>query len=309
MARVYLDSPEQYLSINYRKNLNNIKKNYMDNDQDFFMLIVGDGTGLGLGKSTLMHATLAYMDVLLHGEKNRRFTTDNLFFDTDDYRLSKSRLKPLDCFGWDEPDSFLSTDGSTRKSRKLKLDLIHIRDQRHFMMVCADNIFTVGPWLRPNNASRINAILRIIKKGVVYAYTFKTGSMLNIRVDQRTRKITWPPADLIFFFKPIPKSTEWWKDYKRRKDKHKGKSCLDEKVSRLSLKREEKIRKSFTMSDIAEIAGVSKVTAFKWKNMGVFPKSGVYVDYNGTVRVTEKAYKSGMKKVFRMKQKDGRRKL
>lgn len=304
MKKIFLEDPGKYLDEKIKRNLVNLKKNYMDRDQDWLGLIVGDGTGLGVGKSTLEHLLCANMDVLCHGKDLRTFHTGRVFFSNSDYRMEKPNLKPLDSFCWDEPDAFLSTTGASRKSRKLKLDLIHIRQQRHFMMICADNVFTVGPWLRPSNTSRINAIFRCLKRrGVVYVYTLKTGSMLKIKADMRTKRIIWPAADLIFFFNPIPKTSEWWKDYIKRKNAHLSKSSMDEKVTKLTLKREKNLKNSLSIADMAEINKVNKETIRRWMKTGVFGKRGVYKDLNGEWRITMKAYKSGMKRLFKLKQK------
>jgi len=303
VRKIFLENPGQYLSPKIKANLKNLKKEYMDKDLDFFFLITADKTGVGLGKSTLQHLLSAFMDLEIRGLEARRYNTNHIFFDEANFRLMQPYLKPGDCFGFDEPDAFFSLEGGTRKQRRLKLKMIHIRQQLYFMSVCTDSLFTVGPWVRPGMETRINAILRIVRRGVVYLYSGKTGTMQKIKFDTKSgqRRIVWPAADLIFFFKPIPKSTEWWKDYIKRKNAYLKQSEDNPRAVRLMQKQQKKRMNTLTLSDIADIQHVHKATVEGWNREGYFGKRGVYKGVDGMIRIKLKAYNAGMKRIERHK--------
>lgn len=303
MKKIFLEDPGQYLDAKTKQNLQHVKRNYIDKDLDFFGLIVADKTGVGLGKSTLEHELCAYMDILNWGIKGRRFHTGRIFFNEACYRMEESYLKPMDSFGFDEPDAFFSLSATSKASRRLKLKVIHIRQQRYFFMLCADSLFSVSSWVRPGGETRINIIFRITKRGVCLVYSGRTGTLQKIQLDTKKRKVKWPSADMIIFFKPIPKTTEWWKDYIKRKNAYLKQSDDNPKAVKLMQKHEKKMRDTLTLSNIADIQKVHKTTVERWYRAGYFGKRGVFKDATGIIRVKMKAYNAGMKRVLRAKNK------
>lgn len=236
VRKVFLEDPGKYLCVKTKDSLKKAKENYMDQDQDYFGLVVADKTGVGLGKSTFWMLLCAYMDILINGMNNRRFHLGQIFFDSVDFRFGRPKLKRKDCFGFDEPDAFFSLTTTTKEARKLKLDIIHLRQQNFFFFLCADSPFSVSSWVRPGGNTRISAIFRIVKRGVCYVYSQRTGTMNKIKMDSRTRQITWPEADVIIYFKRIPKSTEWWQGYDKKKTAYLKGSDESPKVMKALLK-------------------------------------------------------------------------
>lgn len=302
--KIFLDNPGQYLDRTTKANMRNVKRTYIDNDLDFFGLVVCDKTGTGLGKSSFAQQLCAYMDILNWGIENRRFHTGRIFFNETDYRMEESYLLPRDSFEFDEPDAFFSLTATSRSQRRLKLKVIHIRQQRYFFMLCADSIFSVASWVRPGAETRINIIFRIVKRGVVLVYSGKTGTMQKIKLDTRKRKVIWPAADQIIYFKRIPKKSPWWKDYIKRKNAYLKQSDDNPRAVKLMKKHEKKLRETLTLSNIADIQKVHKSTVKRWYMAGYFGKRGVFKDASGIIRIKMRAYKAGMKRVLRAKNKE-----
>lgn len=301
--KVFLDDPGKYLDGPGKRNLQHVKRNYIDKDLDFFGLIVADKTGTGLGKTTLKMIMCAYMDILNWGVENRRYHTGRIFFNETDYRMEEPYLKPTDSFGFDEPDAFFSLSATSGSQRRLKLKVIHMRQQRYFFMLCADSVFSVAGWVRPGGETRINIIFRITKRGVVLVYSGRTGTLQKIKLDTRKRVVKWPAADMIIYFKRIPKRLPWWKDYIKRKNAYLRQSDDNPRVVKLMKKHEKKMRRTLTLSNIADIQKVHKSTVKRWYMAGYFGKRGVFKDASGVIRIKERAYKAGMKRVLRAKNK------
>lgn len=170
-------------------------------------------------------------------------------------------------------------------------------------MLCADSPFSVAKWVQPGGETRINAIFRITKRGVCLVYSMKTGTMQKIKMDSRQRKIVWPGPDVIFFFKRISKKTAWWKDYIKRKNRYLKKSGDNPKAVKLMQREEKRLHNTLTLADIVDIHRVSKSTVERWVQAGHFGKRGVFKGVDGRVRIRMKAYRAGIKRVEKAKNK------
>lgn len=297
---ITLPNPEKYLDSKTKANLDAIKKHRLGKKYDYVVLITAAKTGVGEGKSNLFHLLCAYVG-------GDRFTIKRVMFDGMDYRMEESALQPLDAWGFDEPDAFASTESMTRDARKLKLKFSKIRQKRHFIVICAPSIFDVASWVRGTGHSRVNCIIRIVRRGVFYAYGDKTGAKDKIKIDTKKRIIKWPECDFIGFFKKIPEKSEWWEAYTKKKNNFLKHADENPKAVKMMKIQRMKLENTLTLRHISEIQKVHVSTVKNWIKAGHFGKpygrnSGVFMGVDNKTRIKVGVYKKGMRRVERAKQ-------
>ncbi len=295
MKQLLVPNPAKYLDDTTKKNIDYVKKEVIGKKYDFVILIVADKTGVGLGKSNLADLLCAYYN-------RERYVMANIFFDAMDYRLREKYLKPKDPFKFDEPDAFLSTEAMTRAQRKLKIKFAHVRQKRHFIVICAPTMLMLTKWFRAGGESRVNVVLRVVRRGVFYSYSKKAGSLDAIKIDTKKHKTIWPASDYIGFFGKIPETSDWWQAYLDKKNKYLTHKEDNPKALALMRKQHAKIQNTLTYNDIAEIHKINKTTVRNWVSMGFFGKRGVFKDLDGKVRIKMKAYRKGIRRLNKWKQ-------
>lgn len=291
---ITVPTPQERLCPVTKSNLDRVRKFRLDREYDYVIVIVADKSGVGEGKSTLAHLICSYMNP-------ERFTLGFVIWDGTDFIIIKSRLRPKDSLCFDEPDAFLSGDATTRHQKKTRMSFTKIRQRCYFIVICSPTLMLLQKWFRGVGVSRVNCILRVTRRGKFLAYTDKTGTIDKIRIDTRKNLIMWPASDFTGYFKPIPKSSDWWKGYSKMKDDNEKKADINPRVTALMKKQMKKMRDTVTVMEIADINKVHKSTVKRWLNTGAFGKRGVFIGLDGRIRIKMKSYKSGMKKIRAMK--------
>lgn len=268
-------------------------------EHDCVVVVCADQTGVGEGKSTLAMLCCAYVAKKL----GKKFTPEFIIFDTMEYRLIEQKLKPMSCLQFDEAiDVFFSREAMTRDQRSMTMKFAKIRQQSHFIVLCIPTILMLSKWFRGTGQTRTNAIFRCLKRGVYKAYGKGSGSINRVKVDTANNEVKWPRADFTGRWKKLNKTHPFFKAYLQKKNKYLKLADENPKVIKAITKEKKRLQNTFTIRDMSEIKQVNAQTIHTWLRMGFFAPSGVFKDLTGKVRVKEKAFYAGIKRIEKWKQ-------
>ena len=293
-----IDNPEDYLDEVTMLTLDNVITHGLLKDYDCVIVICADKTGVGVGKSTLAMLMCAYVAKKL----GNKFTPEYIIFDTMDYRLLERKLKPMSCIQFDEAiDVFFSRNAMTKNQRTMTMKFAKIRQQRHFVVLCIPSILMLSKWFRGTGQTRTNAIFRCMNRGTYKAYGKGSGRINRIKIDTQNNRVLWPRADYTGRWRKLPKSHPFMKAYNNKKLKYLKHADDNPKVIRAIHKEKKRLQNTFTVADMAEIKQVDKQTVYTWIRGGFFSKGSVWKDLTGKVRIKEKAFYAGVKRLEKAK--------
>ena len=293
-----IENPEDYLDEVTRLTLDNVITHGLMKEFDCVIVICADKTGVGVGKSTLAMLCCAYVAKKL----GKKFTPEYIIFDTMDYRLLERRLKPMSCIQFDEAiDVFFSRDAMTKNQRTMTMKFAKIRQQSHFIVLCIPSILMLSKWFRGTGQTRTNAIFRCLDRGTYKAYGKASGRINRIKIDTPNNRVLWPRADYTGRWRKFPKSHPFYKAYINKKNKYLKHADDNPKVIRAIHKEKKRLQNTFTVADMAEIKQVDKQTVYTWIRGGYFAKGSVWKDLTGKVRIKEKAFYAGVKRLEKAK--------
>jgi hypothetical protein len=274
-------------------------KNRINNQYDFLLVIVGK---VGDGKSMLECLSCAFVD----NELGNKFTVERVIFTALEYKAHERKLRSKLSIGFDEGEEiFFSRRAMERSQKDMILKFAQIRQKNHFIVICTPSLALLETWLRGIGVeTRVNAIWRVVRRGMFYVYSARTGSMQKIRIDRNTNTIKYPEPDYVGFWKEIKKSEKFWQEYLKKKNDFLTMNKESNKVSREREKVMKKIGESMTVRDLMELHNVSEGTVKAWiMKYKVFPKRSIFIDFSGKYRIKFKGYQEGMRKLERLKQK------
>jgi len=260
-------------------------------DWDTFIIVIGK---LGIGKSTLEHLILFYFD--------DTYDINRVVFTKEQFDKLKVKLKKYQGMGIDELiNIFFSGDATTTDTRDATKDFHKIRGKNFFIVGCVDDIFSLTRWV---SKERPTAVLRVVRRGIVEGYDEE--KIRKIRIDTQ-RNVIFPEPNFIDYFKPIPKSDPFWKEYAKKKETYTFKKKDENpKLVKMRKKISKKLQNSLTVREAANIQHVVINTIHGWLAQGVFLKKDVFMDSSGRRRITIKGFESAMK---RLEKKRARKKM
>lgn len=294
---ITIQEPEKNLHTTVMKNLDRVMENRLRKEYDYVLVIVGK---VGDGKSMLASLACSYMD--------KKFPPERVLFTGIDYKMIERKLKEKMAIQFDEGEEvFFSRGAMTRLQKQMVLKFAQIRQRNHFIVICVPSLFLLEKWMRGIGDTRINCIWRIVRRGMFYCYADKHGTLSRIRIDHSVNKIFWPKSDFISFWKEIPKSAPFWKEYLRRKKNFLTMTRESRLVAKERDRVARKMSESLTVADIAEIQEVGISTVRQWLRKGMFPKRAVFMGLDGRTRVKFPGYQRGVKRLEKEQEKTRRK--
>ena len=293
-----IDNPEYYLDDVTKLTLDNVIERGLKQDYDCLIIICADKTGVGVGKSTLAMLICSYVANKL----GNKFTPEYIIFDSMDYRFLEQKLKPMTCLQFDEAiDVFFSSNATTKDQKNMIRKFAKIRSQNYFIVMCIPSILMLSKWFRGVGQTRTNAIFRCMDRGVYKCYGKGSGTINRIKIDTPNNRVLWPSADYTGRWKKFPKTHPFFKLYEQKKNKYVKRADDNPKVIKAVAKEKKKLSNTFTVDDMASIKHVNEQTVHSWIRKGFFPKKAVFKDLTGRLRIKEKAFYAGVKRVEKWK--------
>lgn len=277
----------EYLDDITKINLEKVREKKLKKDFDYILVIAQKDIGNRMGKSQLGMITCSFMD--------ESFNLRRMFFNERGYWKVKTGLKRMSALDFDEGvNVFWSRESGVREKRQIF---------KEFLINPSNNFFTVI--IIPNLALlqkdfkniKVNCIWVIDRRGRFKCYSRKTGKIGLIRIDPLTKKVTYPSADFVGYWKDISK-TDGWKQYLGIKKKYLSGTNLNTYVVKRMEKTEKMLEDSYTMRDLAKICNVSRTTIHRWiNNFKIFRKRDFVIDYSGRKRVKRTALEPALKRL------------
>lgn len=163
-----------------------------------------------------------------------------------------------------------------------------------FFVFCIPELGMIDAYMRVH---RPRGLIRILDRGTFAFYSQK--KIAQIKRDEGTRMMKWPEANFIDKFPPL--NGNLWKDYLKKKEAFISTS-RSEKVWKKKLQIEEKMKKSYTLRDIATMHGFKiKTLTYYFYSTNLFPKREVFKDMFGNNRITERGYRTFIKRLEKAK--------
>lgn len=281
-----------------RRNLDGINE-FRKADNDWFCINLGyEGTG----KSTL--------GIEVCSDVDPTFNVKRITFTAEEFQRAVYKSKMYNAIMPDEgAEAFFTGESMTREGRNITKTLTQIRYKRLFILVNIPDFFLLTPYIRAQRTRSALQAYLVKSGGKMHKGFFKFYSKsrcTQFRKDPITKRTIYPRENFRGKFKKIDENHEHyqlWKDYLKKKHRFGG-SERNATVWKIKLKNEAQMRKSFTLAQIATMNGTSKNAVRKWMDRyNIWPKSAVFKDIFGQVRIKGTHYKKGMDKLYKIKQK------
>ncbi|MBI2084682.1 MAG: hypothetical protein HYT70_03685 [Candidatus Aenigmarchaeota archaeon] len=289
-----LESLEQYKKFGkyLQENLDGIKK-LIRTDRDWLMLNVGYE---GMGKSNLGMQICKYVDP--------DFDVDRIVFTPAEFRISLEKVKRYQAILVDEGvEALFSRKAMSRESVDITQILTQIRHKNLFIVINTPDPFLIDKYILSHRAKFMT---RIINRGLYAVYSKK--KMMLIDKNPITKATKYPQANFMESFDKI-EGTKLWEDYLQKKTAFIN-ANRSHKVWKLRLKQEAKMKKSYTLQDLAVINNTSMSTVKRWVyDHKIFAKRHAFIDIFGRVRITEQGYRTGMKRLQSLRERLANEKL
>jgi hypothetical protein len=256
MTKVDFDA-EYLLDPKMVSNLRKIKQ-YLREDHDWVTIIHGPERG---GKSTLGHECNAIVD--------DEYDTAHVVFPTSELRYAIAKSPKYRAIQQDEgAETWLSGDANTADTKKMVKSFMQIGAKNLYFSICLPDAGALNRYMKTH---RVNCVLRVMKRGVFAFYSAKRAK--TIKKDNNTKKVIWPRPNFVGYFRKIPESCEFWKEYKRKEWEHKFSTRSENpKVIEKELQMERFLRDTLDFRQAARVLGVSSNTVNVWNCNGVLKK-------------------------------------
>jgi hypothetical protein len=287
--------PKKYLDSTTYNNLQSVRQ-YIQHDFDYVLVIAQKTIGNRYGKSQL--GLLACKTIAPD-----KFNEKYIFFSDNDYWKMKLKLEKNDALDFDEGIYvFWSRDAARHEQKELFKEFLTNPSHNFFTVICIPNINLIQ---KDFKNLKINCLWVIDRRGRFYSYSQKTGSLQRIKFLPSTKEVEYPEPDFVGHWRDVAKD-KIWERYLQLKDGQLAKKMVNVNVIKRMEKMEKKMDNSYTLRDMAKIAKINESTISKWRDRGLIPKSYMFNDPSGRIRITKSGFEKLLKRVerWRMKRKE-----
>lgn len=245
----------------------------------------------GSGKSTLSFTICKIIDP--------DFSEKNIVFTYNGFVEIVHKAKPYTAICCDEGvELFFNLNTNTRESKTITKLLTEIRSKNLFIIINIPDFSLLTKYIKNH---RLKSLTRVISRGKCEFYS--KHALSKIRLDHNTKRVFWPLPNFHDDFPKI-KGKEWEAYLKKKKGFQQSESTR--KTIREKLKRQKKLRDTFTCREASTILGINIQTLKKYMRDGlagkkIFRKQDVFKDILGRFRIKKGGLKLAEKKILKIK--------
>jgi len=241
-----------------KKNLKGIKKDYINDDNDYCMIIDGKE---GSGKSTLGATCCLAVDP--------NFSVDKIAFTGTEFLKVMHKAKYGSAVMWDEAEIGAFSRDSVGKINKLIVTALMVsRAKRLFLCIIIPSFFVLDKYLRMH---RVGMLIHVIRRGEFAVYPSFKGKLKKLTVDG-SKYWDYGVVKPLFIesFGPLDKKTPMWEEYQKRKKKF-MKDHLSDTINNITSRTRLEgflyniyCKTSLSQIQLAEMMGVSPASVNKY---------------------------------------------